>query len=129
MNRTFIIVSAALLFSGVLLVSCYKDKEELLYPDMAACDTASVISYTNHIVPIVSNYCYACHGNSNYLSAGGNLNLEGYANISIPIQDGALIKSINHVSGVSSMPKNSPKLSSCKIKMIQDWVNQGFPNN
>ena len=129
MNRKLLLFATTLLFTGVLLESCYKDKGDLLYPTTTTCDTTSIVSYSSQVVPIVSNYCYACHNTANYLSVGGNLNLEGYNNIIIPIQSGKLVKSINHEAGVSPMPKNSPMLSTCNIKTIETWISQGIKNN
>jgi hypothetical protein len=109
-----------------VLQGCYYDKEEILYP--SDCDTTDV-TYSLTVTPIINNHCLACHGSSNYNSLGGNLNLEGYNNIIIPVNSGALLNAIEHNTGYSPMPKNSPQLSDCDILKIKKWIEAGASNN
>lgn len=120
------ILAAALLLS--LLQACYYDKEAIIYPQSGYCDTARV-TYALVVSPIINNYCLACHSSSAYNSLGGNLNLQGYSNIMVPISSGILLKSIEHNPDASAMPKNSPKLSPCNISKIKEWIDAGAPNN
>ncbi len=116
---------------GILgLSSCYVDKEETLYPKTKSnCDTANV-TYNGSVKPLISQYCLACHNTSNNASLGGNLNLDGYINLSNAIKnERPILKSIQHAADVSAMPKNSPKLSDCNIAIIQKWINAGMLNN
>jgi hypothetical protein len=113
----------------LVLQGCYNDKEELVYPDSVNCDTTTHISYSLTIVPIIENHCLGCHGNNEHNSLGGNLNLEGHSNIIIPVNNGSLLKSIEHQPGASPMPKNSPKLPNCKIETIKKWIDAGAANN
>lgn len=112
-----------------ILQSCYRDKEELLYPNASICDTASVSTYKDHVYPIVKTRCIACHNSNNYKTLGGNLNLDSYAGIKPIAANGILLSSINHESGVSPMPQNSPKLSSCDILTIKRWIDDGYKDN
>lgn len=116
------VVVLVLLFQG-----CYYDKSDLVYPS-AACDTTGV-TYSQTIKPLVGNYCLACHGSNNYSSLGGNLNLDGYNNLSSAVKSGVLLKSIKHEAGASPMPKNSPQLSECHIAQIEKWISSGSQNN
>lgn len=130
MNNKKIIVSISLLlFCISILVSCYSDKEEVLYPAGCDTDTVTVISYSKHVEPIASNHCYACHSNANYANSGGNLKLEGYDNFKLATQNDNLLGSIKREAGVSAMPKNANKLSNCSINLIEKWINQGSLNN
>jgi hypothetical protein len=113
----------------LVLQGCYNDKEELVYPDSANCDTTSNVSYSLNIVPIIQNYCLGCHSNNEHNNSGGNINLEGYSNLMVPVNNGSLLKSIQHQPGASPMPKNSPKLPECKIATIKKWIDAGAPNN
>jgi len=129
MKKIIVLSISVFMFSTIFLFGCYKDKEEVLYPTDSSCDVSTSISYSSQIVPIVSTYCYSCHGASVYNSTGGNVNLEGYDNFVSATQNGLLLKSIKREEGASPMPKNSPKLSDCNIKLIENWINQGAANN
>ncbi len=105
--------------------SCYYDIEEELYP-VSSCDT-SVNSFALSVVPILSANCYTgCHAAS--VSIGG-VTLEGYDNVRVVVDNGKLLKSIKHEAGASAMPKSAPKLNTCNISKIENWINSGAPNN
>jgi hypothetical protein len=91
-----------------------------------SCDTTSIISFSNHIHPIITNACLGCHTT---VSPSGNIALETYAEILTQVTNGKLIGSVKHVVGFSPMPKSSPKLSDCTIAQLEKWIAQGAPNN
>ncbi len=65
----------------VIIVSCYYDSEEALYPSLSSsCDTANV-TFSGTVVPILSNNCLTCHSNSTAASFGNNIRLENYADL------------------------------------------------
>ena len=68
--------------------SCYYDVEEELYPASSAvqCDTLNS-TYTLKVLPIISTYCYNCHGGT---SNQGNVNLDGYNNLKVYVNNGKL---------------------------------------
>jgi|SRR5215207_5359318 len=105
---------------------CYYDKQDLLYP--SACDTTNV-TYTETVKPIINAYCLTCHGTNVQNTLGGSINLDGYTNIISQVENGTLMKAINHEAGASPMPKNQQKLSDCAIAKIQKWVNSNAPDN
>ena len=118
-----------LLIKGILLTmvifsSCYYDVEELLYPP-GECVTTNM-SYQNNIVPILQNNCYVCH--SAAVNTGG-VTLEGHASLLNLVNNGRLVGAINHQSGFSPMPQGAPKLPSCDIAKIEQWIADGPPNN
>lgn len=129
MKINFVIFLSALIFLATIFVSCYRDKEEELYPIRTTCDTARTISFSQQVEPLLNTYCKACHSTANNNSAGGNLNLEGYDNFSQWAKNGVVLQSIKHEAGVSPMPKNSPKLSDCSISIIEKWIDEGALNN
>lgn len=114
----------------IILVStqaCYYDKAELLYPS-SGCDTTNV-TYSQAVKPIVNAYCISCHSSGANNSLGGAINLETYSNILVQVQNGKLLKAIQHEEGASPMPKNQQKLSQCNITKIEKWINSGALNN
>ena len=114
-----------------ILIGCYYDNEEELYPDQPGdCDTTNV-TFSGTIFPIINGNCTSCHSGS---APQGNILLEDYATISkqakIPAgQAGSLYGAISHDPGNSPMPKNGTQLSDCKIKQVKVWIDAGTPDN
>lgn len=119
--------------SKILLVSiifvlgipaCTYNSEEELY-GISNCNTENM-SYSNDIVPLITNNCIGCHNSNSYL---GDVNLEGHSEIVKHATNGSLVGSIKHSAGYVAMPDGSPKLDACSIAKIESWVAAGSPNN
>ena len=117
------------LFSLFFITSCTNvSKEELIPP---GCDTVDM-RYANDVVPILQSHCYSCHGAVNPASG---IALEGFANLHPYTIDTAggrvctLVGNISHNPGYNPMPFNQPKLDTCLINQIVDWVNHGAQDN
>jgi hypothetical protein len=109
-----------------LLVGCYYDNEEELYP-ATTCDTATVTYSTDVVSILTNNQCIACHNNT---SPSGGIDLDNHADLKISVDNGKLMGSINHSSGFSPMPQGSAsKINQCSIDKLQAWVAAGAPNN
>ena len=107
-----------------VLFSCKYDNEKDLYPDNS-CITIDM-SYNNNISTILQDYgCISCH---NTINPQGGVNLEGYNEIKVWVDNSRLTKSINH-NGASPMPKDQAKMDSCDIKKIESWISDGARNN
>ncbi|MDQ3191679.1 MAG: hypothetical protein M3Q58_08805 [Bacteroidota bacterium] len=117
-------ISLLIVILGITLNSCYKDNEEELYPLATQCDTLNV-TYEGKIKTIISDYCIACHGSSNFTSLGGGIELEGYVKLKAKVDDGSFLSSVTHDGNVSFMPKNSGKLSDCNLAIIKKWIDEG----
>jgi hypothetical protein len=112
---------------AIIIVSCYYDNEEALYPSYSsACDTLHV-TFSGTIVPIMQNNCLSCHSNSSAASSGNNIRLENYADIRANTT--AITGSINQRGNYSPMPKNGGKLKNCSLQQFDIWVRQGMLNN
>ncbi|MGZ3776776.1 MAG: hypothetical protein ACXVI9_04110 [Mucilaginibacter sp.] len=123
--RPLIILS----FMLMVMESCYYDHANLSYPQSVSttgCIVAAV-TYSATVTGILNANCYSCH--SGTASAGGGIKLDTYASLSTYVSNGQLMNSINHTGGIAAMPLNAPQLSSCQIKTIQTWINNGSPNN
>ena len=107
---------------------CYYDITEELYPalaiDTTVCDTTNA-TYSK-VLPIIQNNCYSCHTGS---APSGNVNLDGHLNLKVYAANGKLMATINHSPGFPAMPRDLNKLSACNISLIQQWINNGTPNN
>jgi hypothetical protein len=111
----------------IAVSSCFYDNEEALYPSVnTTCDTTNV-TYSGKVVPILANNCLSCHSNATAASAGGNVALENFADVSS--QAAAISAAINHTGPLSPMPKNGSKLKACLISTFDIWVRLGKLNN
>ena len=98
-----------------VFVSCYKDKEELLYPnDFGLADTSSVATYSGFVMPLVAARCVSCH------AGFGN-----YAGLKIVVDNG---KFANRVLVKKDMPSGGP-LSAEQLAKLDKWLKAGAPNN
>ncbi len=113
-----------LLMGMVFMSSCYYDAAETLYP-ATDCVTANM-SYKTNILPILQFNCYVCHSAD---VNSGNVNLEGYNQVLLSVNNGKLLGSIKHASGFKDMPQNAPKLVACEIAKVEQWITDGAPNN
>lgn len=89
------------------------------------CDTSN-ITYSGGVSVVLGKYCTGCHTGS---SAGGGIVLTDYNSVKTEVLNGKLMGSVNQAGGYSAMPKNSSKLSNCNIKVLQKWIDSGYPNN
>lgn len=109
--------------------SCYYDVEEELYPGNT-CDTTNV-AYSDQVSKILKTECLLCHSTANSGTLGAGIDLEGYTNLKVYIDNGKFLSSIIHDGNASPMPKtpNNQKLPECAINQITAWINAGAPNN
>ncbi len=92
--------------------------------DTGSCDTVNV-SFSANVNPMLSTYCISCHSGS---APQGGVNLSGYANVKIYVDNGKLLGSIEHKPGFVAMPQGS-KLSDCNIGMVRNWIAEGALDN
>jgi len=122
------IIKPFLLITGIVLVwltsSCYNDNYQTLYPS-GGCDTTNV-TFTADVWPLISANCTGCHSGG---APSGNISLTNYSDVVAALNGGRFLGSINHDPGYSAMPKGGSKLSDCSILKIENWANQGMPNN
>jgi hypothetical protein len=114
------------LTGSLFISSCYYDKEQLLYGTGVCNDTITTATYSQHVVPILQQYCYSCHSGS---FPSGNVIMGTYAADKSLAQNGSLYGSINHTSGYVPMPQGGARLGSCQIARIKKWVDSGSLNN
>ncbi|MBS1526812.1 MAG: hypothetical protein JST19_14245 [Bacteroidetes bacterium] len=119
----------ALIGISLLGTGCYYDHADLAYPqsNSASGCNVSAVTYSASVTGILSANCYSCHAGS--AAAGGGIKLDTYAGLKVYAANGQLMNSVNHTGGIAAMPLNAAQLSSCQIKTIQTWINNGTPNN
>jgi hypothetical protein len=135
MNKKYFTHSALiiLLFSMVIVSSCYNDNEEDLYgttPTTTTCDLTTAVKFSTVVSPIISTKCgtSGCHSTS---SKAAGINLGNYDAIKAYINSSkaVFLGSIKRESSYSPMPKGSAKLPDCDISKIESWINAAMPNN
>ena len=127
MRKQITLILIILSFPAICIISCSKSSQNQTPPPPPTCDSINM-KYSADVVPILQSNCYACHGNGNTGGSGGIL-LEGYSNLQPHAHDGSLKGDITHAPGFVGMPYQRPKLDSCTINKILDWINQSAPNN
>ena len=116
--------------------SCYYDVEQnlvvhdttIIYTDSgggSGCDTNNV-SFSATVQPMLDQYCMVCHSQAAQL---GGINLQGYNNVAVYVENGQFLGAINWEAGYIPMPKDAPKVDDCTLAKINAWVHQGAPNN
>jgi len=108
--------------------SCYYDKEQLLYGDYTGpcTDTVGTVSYTQKVIPLLTQYCYYCHTGA---FPSGGIQMGSYTSDKAIGQNGKLYGSISHSAGFSAMPKGMAALSRCQVTLIKKWIDAGMQNN
>lgn len=109
------------ILGALFLISCYNDKEDLLY-GTANCDTDTV-SFSNDIMPIISGSCavVGCH----VQGGSGTGLLENYEQVKAKVDDGSFRR---RVVERRDMPPSGP-LSDCQLQHIRKWLDSGAPDN
>lgn len=116
-------------FFFLLLLStsgCAYDSVEKLSTDPQPCTPPDLVTYSQHISPLLTNNCRTCH---NAAILTGGVNLEDFAEVKRRADSKQLFGVVNHEPGYAKMPKDGAKLSECNIALLKAWVDAGAPNN
>jgi len=106
----------------IALSSCYYDNVEELYPYADAnCDTLNV-GFSSGISEIIYQSCATtnCH-----VAGTGRVLLTNYTEVKATIDNGLFVQRAIYAQ---DMPPQGP-LSSCNIKKITAWINNGALND
>lgn len=115
----------------LLLVGCYYDKEDQLYPQPSTgggsgCDTTN-LSYATDIEPIMSTNCAIAGGCHDATAKSFGYDLSNYDGVKAAGGIARFLGAIKHESGISPMPKGRAKLGDCEISKVSAWINAGMP--
>lgn len=112
----------------LVLGSCTKDKSAApLIENIKKEPCSDTLSFSGKILPAILTPSCNTSGCHNSTTAAAGLDLTTYAGVA-PISE-ILLKSMNHESGISPMPKNAPKMNDSLIAIFECWINQGKLNN
>jgi len=91
--------------------------------------------FEKSVRPVLAERCYECHGAQKHQnglrldSRAAVIRGSDYGKVVEPGNPSAskLIKAINHVAGVESMPKKGDKLPAPQIAALEKWISMGLP--
>ncbi len=89
------------------------------------CDSSS-FTYSGNVRPVLQTHCLGCH--SGVAIDGGFIPLDTYDAVREMVNGNFLLPAINQTNAYP-MPKNSAKISDCKITIIRKWIEAGALNN
>ena len=119
--------ASLIILLALIISACFYDNKEDLYQNIQPVECMDLSSkYTADIVPILNEHCIRCHRNGRQ---DGNVNLEGYQNVKVFVDDGSLYGTTNHDNGYSPMPTSGIKIPYCQIEQVRLWIEQGALNN
>ena len=104
------------LFSIFIASSC-------TYHEISPCETNEP-TFSDCVKPIFEQNCMGCHYIGN---ADGIMALTNYQEIQYQVINGTVIESLKREVGF--MPKFGERLSEEEIEIIENWKNNGAPNN
>ena len=93
------------------------------YNELSLCETDNP-SFTDYVEPIFKKNCIGCHFQNN---STGIIPLTNFLEIQDKVINGTVIESIKREVGF--MPKNGERLSAEEILIIENWKENGAPNN
>jgi hypothetical protein len=115
---------AALLSFAIIIIGCeYKSKEEL-DPELFDDCPSENVDFTSHVLPILEQSCFSCHSAVNAPIASG-IDFENTKTLREYANSGQLSGAIEHLDGYVPMPAEGPKLDSCSIDIINNWIENG----
>ncbi|MAR10278.1 MAG: hypothetical protein CL681_09920 [Blastopirellula sp.] len=99
-----------------------------------AAEKANVVTFDDHVKPILRQYCLKCHGND---EQNADLNLQHYATLLEGGSAGAVVKAgqadasilylaITNQDDAARMPPESPPIPAAAIATIRSWINTGL---
>ncbi len=133
MGRLFLLKTSIFLILALPLACKHPALRE--NPFTVSCDTLQV-SYSCLVVPVLREYCYACHSTAVTASQGG-LDLEDFGSLknylhnyyhNDSIYGSKFIHIIQESVGVSPMPP-SGRLPGSDIRCLTRWIQEGAPQN
>ena len=101
---------------------------------MARAADEKVVTYVDHVRPILQQYCLKCHGND---EQNADLNMQSYATLMAGGSAGSVVKAgrpaasilyqaITNKDESARMPPKSPPLPTEKIAIINAWIESGL---
>ncbi len=88
--------------------------------------SSSPISFQRTIIPLLNQHCNNCHSSAIHLRG---IILDDYQDVRSFALEGSLAGTVMQDGNYAPMPYNAPKLDSCVIAEIYNWVHEGAKDN
>ena len=95
------------------------------FNNCGGCDT-NLFAFSAQIWPIIQTNCTGCHSGAN---PDGGVALTNHTQVAASANNGSLMGALTATNGYNLMPQNSYGLPECKITQIENWINNGTPND
>ena len=107
-----------LILSILVITSC-------TYNELSLCETDNP-SFADCVEPIFEKNCIGCHSQNNFDTI---MPLTNFQEIQDNVINGTVIESIKGEVGFTPMPYNRERLTVEEILIIENWKENGAPNN
>ena len=110
--------------SLVILTSCSSDSED----DLTGTDDTpgdGVVTYTANIRPILNSNCVGCHGSPT--TNGAPFSLTTFNQVSS--RASGIINAVSKQTGEAGAMPPSGRMPQANIDLIQQWIDDGTPEN
>jgi len=113
-------------FVFFLIMGCeYASEDDLINSEI---EQPALVNYNDNIKSIIDNNCVICHNNPPL--NGATTSLVNYQNVVDGITNNNLINRISIQTGeTGAMPLGGPRLPQNLIDLIQQWQEDGLPEN
>lgn len=119
---TFLITVIA----ATLTFNCSNNSEDDL-TDVSPVQQGELITYTEHIKPIIDNNCVFCHDNPPVNGAPNSL--VNYQDVKASAENNLLDRISRQASESGAMPLGGPRLPQNSIDLVQQWIADGLLEN
>lgn len=113
-------------FVFFFIMGCeYASEDDLINSEI---EQPALVNYNDNIKSIIDNNCVICHNNPPL--NGATTSLVNYQNVVDGITNNNLINRISIQTGeTGAMPLGGPRLPQNLIDLIQQWQEDGLPEN
>lgn len=84
------------------------------------------VTWSLTVQPLMVSSCQGCHSG---VDPDGGVALENYTDVMSIALSGSLMGTVTESDGYELMPYQANALMDCQIDQLQDWVDQGAPEN
>lgn len=109
-----------------MIYGCSYDSEiDLIEPIVDPIDNGGIVTYTNNVKPIMTSSCISCHASPPI--NGAPFSLINYDQVSQRANN--VLNAMSRQNGASGAMPPAGRLPQATIDIIQQWIDDGTPEN
>jgi len=113
-------------FLSFMIYGCSYDSEnDLIEPIVNPTDNGGIVNYSNNVKPIMTSSCISCHASPPI--NGAPFSLITYDQVSQRANN--VLNAMSRQSGASGAMPPAGRLPQSTIDIIQQWIDDGLPEN